>query len=418
MDKPLKVMIIGAGTGGLCLAHGLARDGIAVEVFERDDSPADRQPGYRLSISATGSAALRSCLPDAQYRKLVANSSDPSSAVTFLDHELHELLRIDLPHANRESDDAERPVSRATLRRILLEGVEHAVRFGKKFESFTDGPHGRVIARFADGTAADGDLLIGADGANSHVRAQLLPDAKRIETGIVAIAGKIPLNDANRAAIPAPILRGPTPIIGPNGCFLFASTVQYRSRPVLVDTIADEREQYVMWGFSARRPKFGRTNLEELGPADLKQAVLTLMHGWHRALRHLIEAAEPATVSAFAVKTSVPIPPWPTRNVTLLGDALHNMTPFRGIGANTALRDAAALRRALAAVAGGEQNLLPALAAYERDMIDYGFAAVRTSLADMERFHAEGTLARMMTKAVFRTVNLVAPLRAAFLGGR
>jgi len=121
MDKPLKVMIIGAGTGGLCLAHGLARDGIAVEVFERDDSPADRQPGYRLSISATGSAALRSCLPDAQYRKLVANSSDPSSAVTFLDHELHELLRIDLPHANRESDDAERPVSRATLRRILLE---------------------------------------------------------------------------------------------------------------------------------------------------------------------------------------------------------------------------------------------------------------------------------------------------------
>jgi hypothetical protein len=51
-------------------------------------------------------------------------------------------------------------------------------------------------------------------------------------------------------------------------------------------------------------------------------------------------------------------------------------------------------------------------------MIDYGFAAVRTSLADMERFHAAGMLARMMTKAVFHTVNLVAPLRAAFLGGR
>jgi len=50
------------------------------------------------------------------------------------------------------------------------------------------------------------------------------------------------------------------------------------------------------------------------------------------------------------VKTSVPVPPWQTRNVTLLGDALHNMTPFRGIGANVALRDAAALRRALAAV--------------------------------------------------------------------
>ena len=83
MSKPLKVMIIGAGTGGLCLAHGLPRNGIAVEVFERDGSPADHQPGYRLSISSTGSAALRSCLPDAQYRKFVAKSGDPGRAVTF-----------------------------------------------------------------------------------------------------------------------------------------------------------------------------------------------------------------------------------------------------------------------------------------------------------------------------------------------
>jgi 2-polyprenyl-6-methoxyphenol hydroxylase-like FAD-dependent oxidoreductase len=418
VSKPLKVMIIGAGTGGLCLAHGLVANGIAVEVFERDDSPADRQPGYRLSISSTGSAALRSCLPDAHYRKLVAKAADPGSRVTFLDHELNELLRIDLPHADREADDAERPVSRAALRRILLEGVEHIVRFGRKFESFADGPGGTVVARFADGSAADGDLLVGADGASSRVRAQLLPHAKRIDTGITAVAGKIRLNDANRAAIPAPILRGPTPIMGPGGRFLFASAVQYRSRPATVDTAADEREEYVMWGFSARRARFARTDLEDLGAADLKEVVLALMHGWDRALRHLIEAAEPSSVSSFAVKTSVPVAPWPTRNVTLLGDALHNMTPFRGIGANVALRDAAALRRALAAVNAGEKELLPALAAYERDMIDYGFAAVRTSLADMERFHAEGTLSRMMTKAVFRTVNLVPPLRAVFLAGR
>src|SRR5215475_14163928 len=177
MSKPLKVMIIGAGTGGLCLAHGLCNDGIAVEVFERDDSPADRQPGYRLSISSTGSAALRNCLPEAHYRRLIAQAADPGSTVTFLDHELNELLRIDLPHVNREADDAERPVSRAALRRILLEGLDHVVRFGSKFESFADGPSGTVIARFADGSVAVGDLLVGADGANSHVRAQLLPHA-------------------------------------------------------------------------------------------------------------------------------------------------------------------------------------------------------------------------------------------------
>ena len=418
MGKPLRVMIIGAGTGGLCLAHGLSKDGIAVEVFERDHSPADWQPGYRLSISSTGSAALRDCLPDTHYRSLVAQSADPGSSVTFLDHQLNELLRIDLPHVDREADDAERPVSRAALRRILLEGLDHIVRFGRKFESFADGPGGTVSARFADGSVAVGDLLVGADGANSHVRAQLLPHAQRIDTGIAAVAGKIPLDDASRAAIPTPILRGPTPIIGSAGCFLFASTVQYRSQSALADAAADKREEYVMWGFSARRSKFPRTNLEELGPDDLKNAVFALMQGWDGALRHLIEAAEPASVSAFAVKTSVPVPPWQTRNVTLLGDALHNMTPFRGIGANVALRDAAALRHALAAVAGGEQDLLPALAGYEHDMIDYGFAAVRTSLADMERFHSEGALARLMTRAVFRAVNLVTPLRTMFLRGR
>jgi 2-polyprenyl-6-methoxyphenol hydroxylase-like FAD-dependent oxidoreductase len=123
-----------------------------------------------------------------------------------------------------------------------------------------------------------------------------------------------------------------------------------------------------------------------------------------------------STVTAFPVRTSVPIPPWPTQKVTLLGDALHNMTPFRGIGANTALRDAEALHQALVTVGRGEADLIQALAAYERDMIRYGFMAVQTSLKDMERFHAKGTVARTATKAVFRVVDSVPPLKAAFLG--
>ena len=113
---------------------------------------------------------------------------------------------------------------------------------------------------------------------------------------------------------------------------------------------------------------------------------------------------------------SVPIRPWPTQQVTLLGDALHNMTPFRGIGANTALRDAAALRPALVAVARGQKDPTEALAVYERDMIEYGFAAVRTSRNDMERFHAGGRLARTAVKSLFRTIDYIPPLKSAFLG--
>ena len=421
MKESLNIMIVGAGTGGLCLAQGLRSDGTAAEVFERERTPADHQPGYRLSISATGSAALNRCLPPALFARLAASCAAPSTAVTFLDHELNRLLAIDLPHAERDSLEAERPVSRTALRRILLEGLGDTVQFGKKFEFFEDGPDGTVVAHFADGSSARGDVLIGADGAGSRLRSQLLPHARRVETGIIAVGGKVALTPTSRSSVPAAILRGPTPILGPHGCFMFASAVQYNktagaSAPTPPGS--DDLEQYVMWGFSARRAAFAAADLEQHSAEELKRAVLALMQDWHPALRLLVMTAEPSTVSAFTVKTSVPIPAWRTRNVTLLGDALHNMTPFRGIGANTALRDAASLRQALSAVRRGEKDLIPALAAYERDMIDYGFNAVRTSLADMERFHAEGLLARTVTKATFRAVDHLPPLKARFLAGR
>ncbi len=80
------------------------------------------------------------------------------------------------------------------------------------------------------------------------------------------------------------------------------------------------------------------------------------------------------------IRTSVAVPPWETTNITLLGDAIHSMTPFRGIGANTALRDAQLLGRNLIAAARGEVELVAGIHDYETQMIDYGFAAVRASL--------------------------------------
>jgi 2-polyprenyl-6-methoxyphenol hydroxylase-like FAD-dependent oxidoreductase len=172
-----------------------------------------------------------------------------------------------------------------------------------------------------------------------------------------------------------------------------------------------------MWGFSAHEDTLNLpANVTAISGQEAMAAVMALMDGWHPALRRLVQITNVSTVTAFSVKTSVPIPPWPTQKVTLLGDALHNMTPFRGIGANTALRDAEALHQGLVAVARGQTDLIGALAAYERDMIGYGFTAVQTSLNDMNRFHAKGSLARAATKAMFQVVDKVPPLKAAFLG--
>jgi 2-polyprenyl-6-methoxyphenol hydroxylase-like FAD-dependent oxidoreductase len=412
----LRVCIIGAGTGGLCLAHGLKQDGLAVEVYERDHAPADRLQGYRLSISPVGRRALKECLSQRLFQKLIKNSAKASESVTFLDHHLDRLLVVDLPHSDRENADSELPVSRVVLRRILSEELDGAIHYGKKFVVFEDAPQGGVTARFEDGTSTIGDVLIGADGASSRVRGQLLPSAERVDTGITAVSGKLSLSEAARQATPVPILHGPTLILGPGGCFMFASTVDYE------DGVADREEfydpeTYVMWGFSAHRDALGlNADLSAVDPELATDAVIALMDDWHPALRRLVRGADPSTITAFAVKTSVPILPWVTRRVTLLGDALHNMTPFRGIGANTALRDAAALRRALAAVARGDGDLLDALAAYERDMIRYGFAAVQASLKSMQRFHAEGRLARAMVKSLFRVIDHVPKLKPMFLG--
>jgi 2-polyprenyl-6-methoxyphenol hydroxylase-like FAD-dependent oxidoreductase len=405
----LKVCIIGAGTGGLCLAQGLKQDHVEVEVYERDHPPLDRLQGYRLSINATGRRALRACLPKRLFEKLIANGANPSESVAFLDHRLNRLLVIDLPNVSREDADSELPVSRIALRHILTEGLDGIIRYGKKFVAFEDTAQGTVLARFEDGSSTTGDVLIGADGAGSHLRTQLLPHARRVETGIVAVSGKLGLNDDVRRRTPQLILRGPSLILGPHGCFMFASTVDYENATTGTEPYYD-REKYVMWGFSAHDKTLNLpANLTALGSQEATAAVIALMEDWD-------PAAEPATVTAFTVRTSVPIHPWATRNVTLLGDALHNMTPFRVLGANTALQDAAALRRALVAAAGGRADLIQALAAYERDMIKYGFTAVQTSLKNMKRFHATGLLAKIATKSLFRAVDHVPALKASFLG--
>ncbi len=420
--NPLKVMIIGAGSGGLCLAQGLKSAGVAVEVFERDFSPTDRLQGYRLSISALGCRALKDCLPDALFERFVASSANPSQSVTFLDHRLHRLLALDLPRIDRTAVDCERPVGRIALRRVLLEGLDGIVHFGKRFVAFENAPTGAVTARFEDGSTATGDVLVGADGAGSHVRAQLLPDAKRVQTGIMIISGKFELRHRARGETPQAMWRGPTLILGPKGRFMFGNAVEYgdaddgRPSRGACDDLSQDRENYVMWGVSARREAFAVPNrLETLSKEELKAAALGLMVGWRPALRRLVEGSQESTLGTFPVKTSVPIPPWNTGNVTLLGDALHNMTPFQGIGANTALRDADALRRALVATDRGERNLIPALADYERDMLDYGFRAVGASLRQMKRLHAENPLVRAFNKAFFRMADRLPPLKAMLL---
>jgi 2-polyprenyl-6-methoxyphenol hydroxylase-like FAD-dependent oxidoreductase len=415
MNDDLEVLIIGAGTGGLCLAHGLVASGLKVRVFERDRTPTDRLQGYRLHISATGNRALQSCLPPENFERFVRASAISNTAVTFLDSNLNRLLQIDIPTVDRMASESERPISRIALRKILLEGLEEVVVFDKTFVSYEPGPDGRVSVRFKDGSIAGGDIVVGADGASSRVREQLLPNARRLDTGIVVLSGKFPLDRTARRETPSAIFKGPTLVMGPDGCFLFASAVEYPPDA----SRAYDSDEYLMWGFSAHRTVLApHVNVAELTGEQAQALALAQMKTWHPALCRLVARADPATMTSFEAKSAEPIAPWNTGAVTLLGDAAHNMTPFRGMGANMALRDAAALREALVSIATGRAERMAALRAYEYQMIEQGFAAVNASLAEMRRLHARSPVRRLMSKLVLRTVDTVKPLQKLLRGKR
>ena len=101
-----------------------------------------------------------------------------------------------------------------------------------------------------------------------------------------------------------------------------------------------------IWGFSDAAGRFP-ADVTDLDGAALRQLVLDRIAGWSPAFHRLVGGSDPATVNALRIRSAAPVDPWPTGRVTLLGDAIHNMTPMAGVGANTALRDADLLRREL-----------------------------------------------------------------------
>jgi 2-polyprenyl-6-methoxyphenol hydroxylase-like FAD-dependent oxidoreductase len=118
--------------------------------------------------------------------------------------------------------------------------------------------------------------------------------------------------------------------------------------------------------------------VDESDPVALHALARTKTRKWHPDLRALLTAAAVAETFLIRIRTSVPIPAWTPTRVTLLGDAIHAMSPARGSGANTALQDAGLLCRLLTELGEGE-SVVGAVGEYETRMREYGFAAVEAS---------------------------------------
>jgi len=410
----MHILIVGGGIGGLGLAQYLKKAGISFSIFERDRSPTDRLQGYRLHISPQGSQALFHCLPDSLFNLFVSTCGKPGSGFRMISHQREELffLPTDL---NRDPRESHHSASRITLRQILLSGLEENIHFDRKFSRYSLEPDGRVKAWFEDGSSATGDLLVGADGVNSQVRQALLPDARITDTGVLGIAGKVPLTGEFNE------FDGANMVSGPNGDGLFIARQEFASpqfpsnRSDLAemgsekakDFLFDNTKSYLFWAYSAEKESFPKIVTDpRVSPEQLFESVVEKIRPWHSSFRNLIAHTDRSTVSLWKIRTSLPVEPWTTNAITLLGDAIHSMTPFRGIGANIALQDAQVLGQKLIAVTLGEKTLLGGVHEFESEMLDYGFSAVRASLRALEQTIKRRSKAeKMIQKAVLRTLN-------------
>ncbi len=402
----LKVMIAGAGLGGLCLAQMLRRSDVEVEIFERDASPWDRPQGYRLHIDRDGVNALREVLPDNLYRLFEATAMRPLPFTTIVDTGLKELRRMPSgghdkspSHWLAEGAAQHVNVNRATLRHILLTGLQDVCRFGARLLRYETDAEG-VTAVFTDGSTARGDILVGADGIRSEVPRQRLPEARIMDTGVRAIYGRIPIEQARRL-LPKQVLADVFTVASDDRrVFLGLGPVVFPNRPnVASDKFAPEaglssQDDYVVCIIGGRREYFGSDDamLREAGSQALQALSGRMLDGWPVAARAVPAQGDSTSFFSIEMHTSVPCDLGETSRVTLLGDAIHAMTPTLGRGANVAMRDAALLGHAIVAVERGEVGLALALNAYEREMTGYGFSVVRESASMGQRLMGQDPL--------------------------
>lgn len=361
------VLIIGAGLGGLCLAQGLSKAGIRATVFERDPAPNYRGQGHRVHLDDRGERALRACLPDDLYNLHLATRGQPSERFMLISAEEERLREIPFPDLGDGSQMIRtgRGVSRQTLREIMLGGVD--VHYDRHLTHYTE-ESGSVTAHFANGATATGDLLVGADGIGSAVRQQKLPDARVLDTGVRWLGGKTPVTEEIRSSLPESLETAFAAVTGMDPAMMVGYLLFDQSPAGLGLT---EPGDYVMWAITVPKDR-----LPDAIP-DLHQKAVSLTATAHPAMRAIVTQAWPDQCFQLSLGTAEPVAGWDPTRVTLLGDAIHAMPPARASGANTALEDAATLTTTI-------QTESP-LAAYEADLRERGFAAVRASTAALEQ---------------------------------
>ena len=328
-----RIIVVGAGLGGLTAALALRQAGFAVEVHEA--APHLGEVGAGLTLSRGAQSVFRAL----GVQDSIAAFATPSAGFPFLHYHTGAVLAGTINHGLGLPDDGTADVSRqchrADVHGVLAAAFAGPLHLGHSLIGIdeTDG----VVARFADGSSAEGDALIAADGVRSVARGLLgNADAPRF-TGQIAYrflvdrAEALPFLEHGRGAV----------FLGPRRTF---NRYTLRSGTVLNCVGIAATDAWAGEGWST--------------PATVAE-VLADFAGFHSSVTGLIGRA--GQLIKWGIFDRAPLPRWSRGRVTLLGDAAHAMLPFLGMGAAMAIEDGMILARAFAA----ESTVETAFARYE-----------------------------------------------------
>ena len=322
-----RALVIGGGVAGPAAAQLLARDGWDTHVYEAHREP-DPYAGLFLNVATNGLAVLETL----GLRERLLTDGHRAGRMVMWSRTGKELGTVPNGPA-REPERGSVIVRRSWLHQVLREGSDAAgvpTTYGARLVSIDQDAHG-VRATFADGTVAEGDLLVGADGIGSPTRRHIDPNA------------------------PEPTYSG---LVGVGG---FARVPGLEPTPETQHFVFGARS---FFGYLVRAD--GTTYWFANVTAPDRDATVTLddlraLHSDDPYPVPQILAATSDELRPYPIDDLVGVRRWSRGRVVAVGDAVHATSPSAGQGASLALEDAAVLARALrgAGVAGGRVRHLP-----------------------------------------------------------
>lgn len=391
--NPLRVIVAGGGLGGLALTAGLLKRGIDVTTFERD-TDLSKTGGYHIHLDRAATTALRSLLEPQTFEAILASSATTrvQGGDVMRDMRGRLLLRKEAP------DDGGVNIDRITLRLILADAAGAALRTGTVVGRHSVENDNTISVELEDGTTHTADVLVAADGVHSHIAATLAGRPTNTPTGLLGIGGRTPPSTLPKKA--RELFSTDSGLaIGPGGTGLYIGYHDPVNQaavhsPHLAHPITTE-PTYI-WG-AVLSESSGTDTLRPLEGGELRDAITALLRraGWTSPMLDVITHTDTDGLATFRFHAGPAaandVAPWAAGPVTALGDAVHAMPPTAGMGAATAIRDAAALADGLETVRDQQSTIPAAIHDFEHGMRIRGAAAVTASLGPVGIIHATNT---------------------------